>query len=277
MWLLTPKPSRARELALPALMPANALVQLAERSKLLLCLDYDGVLAEIATKPSRAFPAAGIRETLARLTQVSDRVTVAIVTGRTVAEARRLLATSRGLLFSGLLGLEIAGLDGISHIAPAALACASELDRVKAWLAQNVPAQQGFHIEDKGVAVGLHYRAVEPRLAHVIVERFTKFVAANTPRLKVMRLKMLVEAVPQAASKAHAMAALWETVTPPHVTVFLGDDVTDEDAFAALGPGDVGILVGRARPSHARYRLPSVTAVAAELRALADYFASVGS
>lgn len=253
-------------------MPANAFAQLAERSRLLLCLDYDGSLAEIAAEPSRAFPAAGIRETLARLAEVPSRLTVAIVTGRSVAEARRLLGASRGLIFSGLHGLEIARPDGTSYVAPVALACSPELDRIRDWLALNVPPQQGFHIEDKGIAVGLHYRAVEPRMAHVIAERFTEFVAANAPRLKVMRLKMLAEAIPQAASKAHAVAALHETVAAPHVTAFVGDDVTDEDAFAALGTGDVGILVGRARPSRARYRLPSVAAVAAELRALADYF-----
>lgn len=271
----TPKPSRARELALPALMPANAFAQLAERSRLLLCLDYDGVLSEIVAEPSRAFPAPGIRETLARLAEASSRLTIAIVTGRRVAEVRRLLGTSRGLIFSGLHGLEIARRDGTSYVAPAALACSRELDRIRDWLVLHVPPQQGFRIEDKGVAVGLHYRAVQPRIARMIAERFEEFVAANAPRLKVMHLKMLVEAVPEAASKADAVTALQETVTPPHVTAFVGDDATDEDAFAALGAGDVGILVGRARPSRARYRLPSVAAVAAELRNLADYFERV--
>ena len=253
-------------------MPANALARLAERSHLLLCLDYDGTLSEIVAEPSLAFPVPGIRETVLRLAAVSSRLTVAIVTGRSIAEARRLLGLNRGLVFSGLHGLEAARPDGAGAVAPAALACKPELDRVRDWLACNVPSQQGFRIEDKGFALGLHYRAAEPSIARMLVEDFAQFVTANAPGLKLMRLKMLLEAIPRAASKAHAVAALRDLVTTPHATAFIGDDVTDEDAFAALGPGDLGILVGPARPSRARYRLPSPAAVAVALKALADYF-----
>jgi len=83
---------------------------------------------------------------------------------------------------------------------------------------------------------------------------------------------MLVEAIPRLASKANAVAALRRTARNPCVTVFVGDDATDEEALAALDDGDVGVLVGPERPSHARYHLPSPAAVAAELQALAEYF-----
>jgi trehalose-phosphatase len=259
------------ELAIPTLMPHGFLVQLARGSKLLLCLDYDGTLSDLTPDPSRAFPVDGIRESLIRLVDASNYLTIAIVTGRTVAQARHLLGVSDGLIFSGLHGLEMLQ-QGRIRVAPEAAAPASELDLVRRWIARNVPTSQGFHVEDKRFAVGIHYRCADPLIASAIADSFVQFVAASAPALKVMRLKMLVEAIPRVASKANAVAALRRTVKHPCVTVFVGDDATDEEALAALDDGDVGVLVGPARPSRARYRLPSPAAVTAELRALAEYF-----
>lgn len=259
------------ESATPAPMPYGFLAQLARKSKLLLCLDYDGTLSDLTPDPSRAFPVAGIQESLTRLVDASKHLTVAIVTGRRVAQARQLLGVSNGLIFSGLHGLEMSQ-RGRIRVAPEAAAATSELDLVRQWIAHNIPASQGFHVEDKRFAVGVHYRSADPPIASSIADSFVQFVAASAPALKVMRLKMLVEAIPRVASKANAVAALRRTVKHPCVTVFVGDDATDEDALAALDDGDVGVLVGPARPSRARYRLPSPAAVAAELRALAEYF-----
>ena len=259
------------ELAIPALMPHGFLVQLARRSRLLLCLDYDGTLSDITPDPSLAFPVDGIRESLTRLVDASNHLTIAIVTGRTIAQGRQLLGVSDGLIFSGLHGLEMLQ-QGRIRVAPEAAVAASELDLVRRWIARNVPGSQGFQVEDKRFAVGVHYRCADPLIASAIADSFVQFVAASAPALKVMRLKMLVEAIPRVASKANAVAAMRRTAKQPCVTVFIGDDTTDEEALAALGDGDVGVLVGRARPSRACYRVPSPTAVAAELRALAEYF-----
>jgi trehalose-phosphatase len=259
------------EPATPAPMPCGFFAQLARRSKLLLCLDYDGTLSDLTPDPSRAFPVDGIRESLTRLVDASNHLTIAIVTGRTVAQARHLLGVSDGLIFSGLHGLEMSQ-RGRIRVAPEAVASASELDLVRRWLARNIPTSQGFHVEDKRFAVGVHYRSADPLIATAIADSFVQFVAASAPALKVMRLKMLVEAIPRLASKANAVAALRRTAKHPCITVFVGDDATDEEALAALDDGDVGVLVGPVRPSHARYRLPSPAAVGAELQALAEYF-----
>src|SRR5215472_16385114 len=125
------------ELAIPALMPHGFLVQLARKSRLLLCLDYDGTLSDITPDPSLAFPVDGIRESLTRLVDASNHLTIAIVTGRTVAQARHLLGVSDGLIFSGLHGLEMSQRGGRIRVAPEAAASASELDLVRRWIARN--------------------------------------------------------------------------------------------------------------------------------------------
>jgi trehalose 6-phosphate phosphatase len=251
-------------------LPRGLLAQLADQHGLLLCLDYDGTLAEITHDPDRAIPVAGVREALGRLLAAPAKVTVAIVTGRRIDAVKRLLGIERGLAFFGVHGLEFVHPDGAAGFTPEALACVDELAAVRRWLAREVPGDRGFWIEDKQVALGLHYRGADPVEARALCDRFAAFVAASAPRLKLLGLKMLLEAMPRAASKGHALAFLRSTFPPPRVIAYFGDDTTDEDAFAALGPEDLGVLVGADRPSRARYRVDNPAAVAAELAALAE-------
>jgi trehalose 6-phosphate phosphatase len=250
-------------------LPRGLLAQVADQRGLLLCLDYDGTLAEITPDPDRAVPVARVREALDRLVAAPAKVAVAIVTGRRIDAVKRLLGIERGLAFSGVHGLEFVHPDGAYGFTPEALACVDELAAVRRWLAREVPRDRGFWIEDKQVALGLHYRAADPLEARALCDRFAAFVAANAPRLKLLPLKMLLEAMPRAASKGHALAVLRSAFPPPRVIAYFGDDTTDEDAFAALGPGDLGVLVGPDCSTLAHYRVDNPAAVAAELTALA--------
>jgi trehalose 6-phosphate phosphatase len=246
------------------------LVQLADGPGLLLCLDYDGTLAEITTDPATAEPYPGVREQLQRLPSLRNQLTIAIVTGRTLSDVKRLLGVESGLFFSGVHGLELDEPGAKPRFATEALACASELAAVRRWFAANVPDGRGFMIEDKEVALGLHFRRADAQEAAALCDRFAQFVARETPELKLVRLKMLAEAMPRAASKARAVMALKQQVPSAYVTAYFGDDTTDEDAFAALGQGDVGVLVGAERRSLARFRVAGPAAVVRELRSLAS-------
>src|SRR5215831_10057357 len=112
----------SHEPATPVPMPCGFLAQLARRSRLLLCLDYDGTLSDITPDPSLAFPVDGIRESLTRLVDASNHLTIAIVTGRTIAQGRQLLGVSDGLIYSGLHGLEMLQQGRIRVAAEAAVA-----------------------------------------------------------------------------------------------------------------------------------------------------------
>lgn len=262
------RPSRAPETV--PLMPHGELARVAHRSRLLLCLDYDGTLAEITAEPSLATPLDGVPESLMRIAAESARVAVAIVTGRRIEEVKALLGVEQGLFYSGLHGMELRYPDGRVASSKEAAERAHELDALRNWLAHNVPSQRGFRVEDKGLAIGLHYRQADPGEAAVLAENFARFVAAGLPGLRVLRLKMLIEALPRMASKAEAIVALREARRDPHVTVFIGDDATDEDAFGVLEGDDFGVVVGGERKTLARYRLAAPSATAAELAELAD-------
>ena len=254
---------------LPAPLPRGLLATIAQGPGLLLCLDYDGTLAEITADPAAARPYRGVRQQLRRLASShNNKVSVAIVTGRKLAEVKRLLGIKSTLSFSGIHGLEHDEPGAEPRFTPEALECASELAAVRSWLARNVPDDRGFRIEDKQVALGLHFRLADAKEAAALSERLARFVAGETPRLKLVRLKMLAEVMPRAASKAREVVALKKRAPKSYVTAYFGDDTTDEDAFAALAKNDIGVLVGAERESLAKYRVDGPAAVLRELRSL---------
>lgn len=254
----------------PSPLPTRLLADLAAARGLGLMLDYDGTLSEIVSDRSKAKPLPGIPELIDQIAAHGDRIIVAIVTGRPIAEVRKFLGLRSMPLFSGVHGLEISSCDGTTQFSPAALACAPELDRVRQWLKDHTPTGRGFSIEDKQVAIGLHYRDADPEQARPLCAQFAEFVARDAPSLKLLHLKMLLEAMPKAAGKDLAVRSFKDRFPRSFVSAYFGDDTTDEDAFAALDKSDVGVLVGPPRPSRARYRVANPRAVERELRSLAS-------
>ena len=258
------------------------LEELAARSPLLLCLDYDGSISDLVSRPAMARPVEGVVAAINAMAPRRDRIAIAIVSGRPVAELRRMTGLGRQVMYAGVHGLEIAGRsdDAGRHdaeddvrVAESVALSATELDRVRAWLARNVPDGACFEVEDKQSAIALHYRNAEPATAAPLIARFEEFVRTDAPHLRAAHNKMVVEALPVAASKGEAVRALSSEAGAAFMPVYFGDDRTDEDAFAALLSRGVGVLVGEARPSLARWRVESPAAVARILTALAKVLA----
>jgi trehalose-phosphatase len=254
--------------SLPAPLPRELLATVAQGPGLLLCLDYDGTLAEITTDPAQAWPYDGVRELLQHLITLRSKISIAIITGRTLSGVKRLLGIESGLFFSGVHGLELDEPGGHACFTADALACAPDLAAVRQWLSDNVPPGRGFVVEDKRVALGLHYRLAETTEAAELCDRFAHFVASETPALKLVWLKMLAEAMPNTASKARALTSLKARSPASYVTAYFGDDTTDEDAFAALEEKDIGVLVGARRLTRATYQVDGPAVLVGELRSL---------
>jgi trehalose-phosphatase len=245
------------------------LADIARRQGILLCLDYDGTVSEITPAAASARPVKGIRTSIERIA-ASKQACVAIVSGRRIEEVKRLLGIDSGVLFSGVHGLEFTDSNGAARFVSEVAECAPELARVKQWLLRHVPDSRGFRIEDKVATVGLHYRQADPSEAAELCGRFSEFVSANAPGLKLVKLKMIDEAMPLCATKARAVELLKARKPRAFATIYCGDDSTDEDAFATLGADDVSVLIGAPRVTRAVYRLPDPAALAGELSQLAE-------
>jgi len=256
----------------PAPIPRGLLTATLARGPLLLCLDFDGTLSEIVPHPADARPLSGVGEVLSALVRDPARIRVAIISGREIAEVRRMLGVERGIWFAGTHGLEIVGADGVSRLATGVEAAQADLAAARAWLARNIATSDGFVIEDKRVAIAVHYRMVDPTLARERCAALRDFVEAKTPALRVLRGKMIDELLPRGiGGKGSAIRALLqEAAYPKYVPVYFGDDTTDEDAFQQIRDDGIGVLVGSARPSWARYRVDSPSEVRRVLAELAQ-------
>jgi trehalose 6-phosphate phosphatase len=228
-----------------------------------LFLDFDGTLVELADAPDAIEVPGGLQPLLARLTQRLEG-RVAIVSGRALGDLDRHIAAP-GIAFSGSHGLELrlAGGEAAPVDPPAALAEAREA------LARFAAARDGLLVEDKPAGIALHFRQAPEREAEA-----TAFIAsvANCTGLAVQHGKMVAELRPAGRDKGDALRTLM--AEPPFVgarPLFMGDDLTDEDAFrAAAEMGGAGVLVGPPRPSEAEWRLEDVAAVARWLTAAAE-------
>jgi trehalose 6-phosphate phosphatase len=125
-------------------------------------------------------------------------------------------------------------------------------------------------VEDKGLAVAIHYREA-PAQADAVLELTARLEREAEGRIARIPGKMVVELLPAGGGKGRAIELLLDASPfAGRSPVFLGDDVTDEDGFAAVNRlGGVSIRVGELRATAARYRLDDVAAVHAWLGALA--------
>jgi len=220
----------------------------------LLFLDYDGTLAPIVADPEAARPHPGVPALLGRLAR---RHPLWVVTGRDLAALARLLPVEVDAV--GLHGAEEGRLGGATT-RPALERYAGVLSALKA----TVPRLPGVHVEEKGGAFAVHYRqAGDEPAARRALERWA---AAAPEALEPIWGKKVVELRVRGLSKGTAVARL-AAAHPDRTPVYLGDDVTDEDAFRALHaahPDAVTVKVG-AGETAARYRLPDVAAAVAYL------------
>jgi trehalose 6-phosphate phosphatase len=220
-----------------------------------LFLDFDGTLVELAEAPDLIEIPDALPDLLARLAaRLEGRL--AIVSGRSVADLEKHLGAT-ALTVAGSHGLEVRLPDGRSVTGDAPEA----LDSVRREVTRFVAGRPGLLVEDKPAGIAVHFRQAPEAEAEV-----GAFLAGLAERsgLALQHGKMVAELRPHGADKGDALRRIMaEPVFAGARPLFVGDDLTDEDAFAAAAAiGGAGILVGAPRETAARWRLADVAAVA---------------
>ena len=242
--------------ALPPDLDA-ALASAADRRPILVASDYDGVLARLHDDPSAAIPEPGVAETLARLAEAGG-VTVALVSGRGVDDLRTTSGLSGPYRWVGSHGAEFDGpLTG--ELAARREALVDQMEPVVA----RVP---GARLEVKPASVAVHVRPVADRAAAAALLDEVRTLADSSLTMKPG--KDVLELAVTDADKGGALLRLAGELGAV-ATVYLGDDVTDEDAFRALGAADVTVKVGDG-DTDADHRVPDTAGALAVLERLAD-------
>jgi trehalose 6-phosphate phosphatase len=233
------------------LPPPPSLSELGQAS---LFLDLDGTLASIRRRPQDVGPEPWRTQLLRRLEpRLEGRV--AVVSGRTLDEIDRILEGSVTVV-AAVHGLVRRCPDGRVLHSPAD----PSLEAVRARAAELARAHPGLLFEDKGLSVALHYR-LAPQLGPLVEAEADRL--SREHGLKLQPGDMVAEICTPGMDKGAALGAFMSE--PPFAgsrPVFVGDDLTDEDGFAAAKDfGGFGVLVGMDRPTLACRRLDGTAAV----------------
>lgn len=230
-----------------------------------LFLDVDGTLLEITEPPDAVAVPDGLTSMLGTLAS-SLGGALAVVSGRRLDDLDRLFAPLH-LPAAGIHGLEHRAADGRTDM----LGKIETLDPFRVPLMEFAEAHDGAFVEDKGRALALHYRGA-PEAETPARRLVAQLLSRHDDGVRVIDGKMVFEIKPKLADKGRAVARfMGEPPFHGRRPVFIGDDVTDEDAFRAVNErGGLSIRVGDRPDSAARYLLADVGAVLGWLEGLAE-------
>jgi trehalose 6-phosphate phosphatase len=205
-----------------------------------LFLDVDGTLLEIAPTPDAVRVEPSLKELLLRVQQALGGA-VALVSGRSLATLDELFAPVHWPA-AGLHGLERRDAVGVVHSSGPAGPGLADARVALSSLAERSP---GTLLEDKGTSLALHYRAV-PELEAVLRREMRDIAAPLGGDYHVLEGKRVLELKPASVTKADAIRAFMaEEPFAGRRPIFVGDDVTDLDGFAAVeGVGGLSVAVG---------------------------------
>jgi trehalose 6-phosphate phosphatase len=256
--LVAPLPPTARATAPPARLPLGRYA---------LFLDLDGTLVDFAPRPEAVRAEATLLALLHALGNRSGGA-LALVSGRSIASLDAVTAPER-FCASGLHGFERRDGSGLvqQHRAPPAASLEAIRERMQSWVSEH----PSLFLEDKGVALALHYRGA-PELGDFVEGALGALPDLAAQGLRIQHGHMVAEVVPASVNKGSALAEFMRE--PPfrdRLPLYLGDDLTDEPAFHWVNlAGGTSVVVNPRRPSAASAALPGVTAVHAWLGGLLE-------
>lgn len=234
--------------------------QLRDR-EVVFCFDYDGTLTPIVSHPQDAYLSESMKTMLMKL---SNQCTVAVISGRGLGDIKSRIGI-KGIYYAGSHGFEIEG-PGIKMEYEPALAFLEDLDALETELKSMLEDVEGAFVERKKFSIALHYRNVSKSELPLIEKAATESLQ-RYPKLRKTLGKKVYELQPGLEwNKGKAIEWIGDTLMVKNKgskIVYMGDDITDEDAFYAIQGYGIGVLVDgeKARYTSAHYRIENVEAV----------------
>jgi alpha,alpha-trehalase len=233
-------------------------------------LDYDGTLTPIVSDYRAAFLSEEMRQAVANL---AATMPVAVISGRDLRDVRDLVALEQ-LYYAGSHGFELSGPGGFEMVQPEVEAFRENLEVAERALHSRIDGIEGSAIERKRFTIAVHYRNVADKHVSDIKQAVDK-VLAKVPHLRKGDGKKVLELKPDLDwDKGAAVEELCSALklnTEETSVVYIGDDLTDEDAFRVTVANSIGIIVrDQDRQTAADYVLEDTDEVQTFLQWLAD-------
>ena len=221
---------------------ASFYVRLQDAPRRVLMLDYDGTLAPFRVRPEQATPYPGVSEILETLAKQED-TRVVVVTGRRARDVAELLD------IPGLI--EIWGVHGWERLLPGKELSSQEptaeirLALAEAHTLVDGLRRSGARIERKPASIAFHWRGLPDsavqRLRDQVQAAWQHF--AEGAMLEWLPFDGGIELRAPGANKGFAVSAVLSETSEDSVAAYLGDDLTDEDAFRAMKGRGLSVLV----------------------------------
>jgi trehalose 6-phosphate phosphatase len=196
-----------------------------------ILIDIDGTISENAATPEEAVVTPSMKKDLSKLKQKFQMV--GVISGRSVQNAKAIVGVD-GILYVGNHGMEYVD-DGEIFIAPEAVKYLANIKKIAEKLKNSELSKiKGLMFEDKGICISIHYRKCElqedarKRIMDAINDSIDKSELKLTEGRKLVELKP-----PISRDKGSIVEKIIEKYDLNRV-IYLGDDVTDFDAFNKL-------------------------------------------
>jgi trehalose 6-phosphate phosphatase len=222
-------------------------------SALLVFLDFDGTLAPVVDDPVMASIPPQTLQALASLAAL-EKVSLAIISGRALQDLKTRVGMP-GLIYAGNHGLEISG-PGIYFIQPDAAKRVQALSELVLDLQIRLEHIPGVQVENKVLSASVHYRRAPAAKLREIHQAINAVVSGSGGMFQMSPGLQVYEIRPRVSwHKGKAVSWIKEALAKRNaLAMYVGDDVTDEDAFLVL-PEGITVNVGSARKTSARYYL----------------------
>jgi trehalose-phosphatase len=240
-----------------ALLSFGQLAGVVSARRPALFFDFDGTLSDIVADPAAATLVPGADKALRTLATLYP---VAVLSGRDLADIRTRIGIP-GLWYAGSHGFEMVAPDGSHHENEVAVSAVPTLAHAADELADELAGIAGVALERKRFAVALHYRNAAPEAGATVTAAVHQ--AGSRHGLKVTAGRKVAELRPNLDwDKGKTLEWITDQVagTDPVLPVYVGDDLTDEDAFDSVLHDGIGIVVRHDedgdRSTAARFSLP---------------------
>ena len=221
---------------------AGFQARIAQASARVLMLDYDGTLAPFHVRPDLAVPYPEVAPILEKIVR-AGRTRIVIVSGRPAGELPPLLKLDPRPEIWGSHGWERLLPDGRRVVEEPASDARATLGSAAAALEREMP--EGARIERKLASIALHWRAASERDAERLracaLERWDPLTRDGKTEILPFDCGLELRAV--GCNKQYAVKAVLSETPQESAVAYLGDDVTDEDAFRAIKSRGLGVLV----------------------------------
>jgi trehalose 6-phosphate phosphatase len=235
---------------------------------LALFLDFDGTLVPIADHPDQVFLNDAARHRLQELSACPDFL-VAVISGRELIDLQRRVGLA-DIVYAGNHGLEISG-PNCAFVEPTVLEHRTALRELTGNLVKRLRDIPGAWVENKVLTASVHFRNAAEDSADEVRKLVHGALAGACHPFQLTSGDKVYDIRPRVYwNKGHAVGWIRaQAAAPGALALYVGNDNTDEDAFAAL-PEDITVKVGAAPQTMARFYLENVAEVHEFLGWLAD-------